>query len=63
MPDVPIVRRSFISLIVVIGGCAGPEDGRLRGGGNGGDGGNYVRGAVHVPSKIDGTKAWPLEKP
>jgi len=38
-------------------GCDSPEDGRPRGGGNGGDGGNYRRGAVHVPSKIDGTKS------
>jgi hypothetical protein len=52
-----------MSLILVIGGCASPEDGRVRGGGNGGDGGNYVRNAVHVPSKLDGTRAWPLEKP
>jgi hypothetical protein len=56
-------RGIVFGLILVIGGCVSPEDGRVRGGGNGGDGGNYVRNAVHVPSKIDGTKAWPLEKP
>ena len=39
-------------------GCHSPEDGRPRGGGPGGDGGNYTRGAVHVPSKLDGTKTW-----
>jgi hypothetical protein len=40
------------------GGCSSPEEGRARGGGHGGDGGNYVSGAIHVPSKIDGTKTW-----
>lgn len=63
MPDSQAARLTMVSLIVVIGGCASPEDGRARGGGNGGDGGNYVHHAVHVPSKIDGTKAWPLETP
>ena len=41
-----------------VAGCHSPEDGRLRGGGHGGDGGNYLRGRVHPPSKIDGTKTW-----
>ncbi len=63
MPNSRVARRMMASLIMVIGGCASPEDGRVRGGGNGGDGGNYIRNAVHVPSKIDGTKAWPLQKP
>jgi len=63
MPDFPVGLGILVSLILVMGGCTSPEDGRVRGGGNGGDGGNYVRDAVHVPSKIDGTKAWPLEKP
>ncbi|MFO0956170.1 MAG: hypothetical protein U0800_01745 [Isosphaeraceae bacterium] len=40
-------------------GCPkGPEDGRPRGGGHGGDGGNY-RSAdtiIEPPSKLDGTK-------
>ena len=62
MPDSQAARLTLVSLIVVIGGCASPEDGRVRGGENGGDGGNYVRNAVHVPSKIDGTKTWALEK-
>ena len=63
MTDFPMGRSSLVSLILVMGGCASPEDGRVRGGGNGGDGGNYVRNAVHVPSKIDGTKSWPPETP
>jgi hypothetical protein len=37
-------------------GCSSPEDGRIRGGGAGGDGGNYHDKPVHAPSKIDGTK-------
>ncbi len=40
-------------------GCAGPEDGRPRGGGAGGDGGNYRVKPIHAPSKIDGTKQVP----
>ena len=37
-------------------GCHSPEEGRARGGGHGGDGGNYVRGRIDPPSKIDATK-------
>jgi hypothetical protein len=37
-------------------GCDSPELGRARGGGPGGDGGNYVRGRIEPPSKIDSTK-------
>lgn len=37
-------------------GCDSPENGRPRGGGHGGDGGNYVRGEIHPPSKIESTK-------
>lgn len=44
--------------ILAVSGCHSPEDGRPRGGGHGGDGGNYTKGGVHVPSKIDGTKTW-----
>jgi hypothetical protein len=45
-------------LVVVLGqaGCSSPEDGRARGGGAGGDGGNYIRKPVPVPSKIEGTR-------
>ena len=50
---------TLISALVFLAGCSSPEDGRARGGGQGGDGGNYVRGRVHPPSKIDGTKSWP----
>ena len=52
--------RVAIGLLVAAlnGGCSSPEDGRVRGGGHGGDAGNYVPGAIHVPSKIDGTKTW-----
>ena len=53
-----VCRTLGLSLVLVLSGCASPEDGRPRGGGHGGDGGNYVPGAVHVPSKIDGTKTW-----
>jgi hypothetical protein len=42
---------------VVLTGCTSPEDGRPRGGGPGGDGGNYRAKPIHAPSKIDGTKA------
>ncbi len=63
MPNFRAGRGILVGLIAIAGGCTSPEDGRPRGGGHGGDGGNYVRNAVHVPSKIDGTKAWLLEKP
>ncbi len=49
---------SIASLVMVVG-CASPEDGRPRGGGGGGDGGNYVRKPIHVPSKLDATKTVP----
>ena len=45
-------------LAPAIGGCGSPEYGRARGGGHGGDGGNYRAGGIHAPSKIDGTKTW-----
>ena len=48
--------RLVAVFLLVIGGCAGPEDGRLRSGGAGGDGGNYRSKPVHAPSKIDGSK-------
>ena len=43
-------------LILLSSGCDSPEYGRPRGGGHGGDGGNYVRGEIGPPSKIDATK-------
>jgi hypothetical protein len=46
-------------LALCLGGCKGPEEGRARGGGAGGDGGNYERKPIHAPSKIDGTKTVP----
>jgi hypothetical protein len=52
------LQALFLVGAVVLSGCASPEDGRPRGGGHGGDGGNYRPGAVHVPSKLDGTKVW-----
>ena len=56
---VPGLRTFLIvATILASGGCSGPEDGRLRGGGHGGDGGNYSEGSIHPPSKIDGTKTW-----
>jgi hypothetical protein len=44
-------------LVLSLAGCHSPEDGRPRGGGAGGDGGNYRGKPVHAPSKIDGTAA------
>ena len=51
-------RPLLISLLglALLQGCDSPEYGRPRGGGNGGDGGNYVRGEIRPPSKIDSTK-------
>ncbi len=46
----------LLILLLLLPGCRSPEDGRPRGGGVGGDGGNYARRPLHVPSKIDGTK-------
>ena len=50
--------RAVVLAATVVAGCESPENGRPRAGGHGGDGGNYRPGAVHVPSKIDGTKTW-----
>jgi hypothetical protein len=47
----------WLAIFLVLGGCHSPEDGRPRGDGPGGDGGNYRQKPVHAPSKIDGTKA------
>jgi hypothetical protein len=47
-----------LGLAQSVGGCSSPEDGRPRGGGRGGDGANYAPGSIHVPSKLDGTRAW-----
>jgi hypothetical protein len=56
----PASRAPHLALLsaLLLAGCRSPEDGRPRGGGHGGDGGNYRPGAVHAPSKIDGTKSW-----
>jgi hypothetical protein len=35
-----------LTMTLALCGCHSPEDG------------NYTRGAVHVPSKLDGTKTW-----
>jgi hypothetical protein len=43
-------------ILLALAGCASPEDGRPRGGGPGGDGGNYRSKPIHAPSKIDATK-------
>jgi hypothetical protein len=49
-----------IGLVILLGlalpACDSPEVGRPRGGGHGGDGGNFVRGEIAPPSKIDSTK-------
>jgi hypothetical protein len=42
--------------LAALAGCDSPENGRARGGGHGGDGGNYVRNHINPPSKIDATK-------
>ncbi len=47
--------------LLAFGGCQSPEEGRPRGGGPGGDGGNYRGKPIHAPSKLDGTK--PLNTP
>jgi hypothetical protein len=59
------VRSVLLGLILLLNlaGCKRPEDGRPRGGGHGGDGGNYIPNAIHVPSKLDGTKTWPSPNP
>lgn len=46
----------LIFILALLPGCDSPEMGRERGGGHGGDGGNYSSKGVHVPSKLDGTK-------
>lgn len=58
----PAARRWIAACVVAgLAGCRSPEDGRPRAGGPGADGGNYPARGIHVPSKIDGTKAWPTE--
>lgn len=52
------ISGPVLAAALALSGCKSPEDGRPRGGGHGGDGGNYTRGAVHAPSKIDGTRTW-----
>jgi len=49
-------RRLLALGLAVLAGCDSPENGRARGGGHGGDGGNYVPGRIDPPSKIDATK-------
>ena len=56
-------RMKIIPLILLVVGCTSPEDGRPRGGGAGGDGGNYRKLPIHAPSKIDGTKSVPANTP
>ena len=43
-------------VLAALAGCDSPENGRPRGGGHGGDGGNYVHNHISPPSKIDSTK-------
>jgi hypothetical protein len=52
------IRSGLVLLLLglALPGCDSPELGRPRGGGHGGDGGNYVRGEIEPPSKIDSTK-------
>ncbi len=52
-----MIRRHCLALaLLAVPACGSPEDGRPRGGDHGGDGGNYVRGHIAPPSKIDATK-------
>lgn len=56
----PTLRLVALGLVAaLLAGCSSPEDGRTRGGGPGGDGGNYRDKPIHAPSKIDGTKHMP----
>lgn len=50
--------RLVIPLILILSclGCPGPEAARSRGGGHGGDAGNYPAGGPKPASKIDGSK-------
>ncbi len=57
--DLTSVVLSGLLIAVTHCGCSSPEDGRPRGGGAGGDGGNYHNKPIHAPSKIDGTKQLP----
>ncbi len=51
-----MVGTSLLIIVsLIMGGCEGPENGRVRGA-NGGDGGNYQAGRVAPPSKIDASK-------
>jgi hypothetical protein len=54
-----LAAASLVLPAVLVVACRSPEDGRPRGGGPGGDGGNYHKQPVHVPSKLDGTKQVP----
>jgi hypothetical protein len=54
-----IAATLLLLTATVLVGCRSPEDGRPRGGGSGGDGGNFRKKPVHVPSKLDGTKQLP----
>jgi hypothetical protein len=49
-------RLTLVLSLALLSGCKGPEDGRVRGGGPGGDGGNYRSKPIHADSKIDGTR-------
>lgn len=53
----------ILAACLLLLGCRSPEDGRLRGGGAGGDGGNYDARPIHAPSKIDATKPLPADDP
>lgn len=43
-------------MLAILAGCKGPEDGRPRAGGAGGDGGNYPSKPIGLSSKIDGSR-------
>jgi hypothetical protein len=56
MDRLPRHRIASLMLLALLGCPASPEDGRVRGGGPGGDGGNYEESGVAVPSKLDGSR-------
>ncbi len=53
---VRIIVASVVLISTLVAGCHSPEDGRPRGGGHGGDAGNYVSGKIKPASKIDASK-------
>lgn len=51
-----LLAIAFLMTCTLAAGCQSPEDGRPRGGGHGGDAGNYFAGKIKPASKIDASK-------